>query len=64
MPYLVQPALCGGGAGAVVLRSHLSVLTAFQEVLSRSGLPGVPDGLGPLQSAAQLRGYSQVLLMV
>lgn len=62
--YLLQAALCGRGAGAVVLRSHWAVPRPFQEVLSGSGPPGVPDGLGPLQSVAQLLGHAQVLLML
>lgn len=61
--YLDRSALCGRGARAVVLRSHLSVLRPFQEVLCRSRLPAVPVGLGPLQRTAQLLGYFQVLLM-
>lgn len=47
-----------------MLRTHRSVLRPFQKVLGGSGLPGVPDGLGPLQSTAQLLGDSQVLLLL
>lgn len=42
----------------------MSVPRPFQEVLGRRGHPGVPDGLGPLQSTAQLLGYSLVLLLL
>lgn len=47
-----------------MLRTHWFVLRPFQKVLGGSGLPGVPDGLGPLQSTAQLLGDSQVLLLL
>ena len=64
MCYLVQCFSCGRGAGAVVLRNHLSFLGSLQEILSRSRPPGATSWPSSLQSAIELLGQLQVGLRI